>query len=674
MPISNRAWRKISPFELSKGFRNDLSSLMLQAGSASSIGEKVEWMESLVDWIRLSPSADAKGSAGELRSVRIRFLLQSLDKNEAWKKNISRMFRSLILETEIIPLLCETGLNSEEGFLSETFERILQSIVPSPQDNRDLAELFSRIFDEDSDPEWLENIDGELARSLSQIIFSDPDTDSKIREKFSVSLSEAILIICAHLQSLGLQAEIRKRTYIKSANSSAFSKLHFHLLDSIKRGQLDFQQFTQLEEDCRNEILSGFAHLEEHGVSVSIVYRLERMEKFLHRLRLLVATYFSDSSNDKVVLKLLANLISSNLERKSLRAFLKHNLHMLSRKIVERTGISGEHYITQSAKEFWQMFFSALGGGVVTAFTTLAKFVVTKSNPALFFEGLFSWINYSGSFLFMQACHFTLATKQPSMTASSLASHLKEGSSPEDFSLLVARIFRSQFISAVGNIGAVIPIALLISFIQVHAFNGEILSVDAARKTIASLDPTRSLTIFYGALTGIVLWLSSIGAGWTENWFVLRRIPETLSQSPFLKRVFGKRAEKVARWINKNVSGIGGNLCLGFLLAFIPVAGSFFGLPLEVRHVTLSAGSLTYAFYAVPSPTAAELAMGAFSVFCIGLLNFGVSFAAALFVAIRAREVRAKRLHLFRRNLLLFARKRWWLFFYPSKNTRISSN
>jgi site-specific recombinase len=203
-------------------------------------------------------------------------------------------------------------------------------------------------------------------------------------------------------------------------------------------------------------------------VSISLVYRLERMEKYLSRLELLVKVFFSTQDQERATLLLLANLVKSNHERRSVRAFLKHNLHMLSRKIVERTGVSGEHDITQTTKEYWQRFFSAVGGGVLTAFTNLGKFAVSKSNPAPFFEGLFSWINYSGSFLTMQMLHFTLATKQPSMKASALASHLKEGSNPQEFSLLVARIFRSQFISALGNIGAVIPSALIIFWIQKH--------------------------------------------------------------------------------------------------------------------------------------------------------------------------------------------------------------
>ncbi len=173
------------------------------------------------------------------------------------------------------------------------------------------------------------------------------------------------------------------------------------------------------------------------------------------------------------------------------------------------------------------------------------------------------------------------------------------------------------------------------------------------------------------ALTGIILWISSIGGGWAENWFVLRRIPETLAQSPLLKKIFGKKTSKVSKWIGKNISGIGASLCLGFLFAFVPVAGSFFGFPLEVRHVTLSAGSLTYAFCALENPTLQQYLMGAVSIVCIGLLNFGISFTAALSVAIRARDLRSKRLHLFRKSLFSFFLQRWWIFFYPSKNVNI---
>lgn len=76
------------------------------------------------------------------------------------------------------------------------------------------------------------------------------------------------------------------------------------------------------------------------------------------------------------------------------------------------------------------------------------------------------------------------------------------------------------------------------------------------------------------------------------------------------------------------------------MLGFMPMAFAFAGLPLDVRHVTLSAASA--AFAAGPGIAAgavpwAALAWAAVGVMVIGFLNFGVSFALSLRLAIQAR-------------------------------------
>jgi site-specific recombinase len=62
-----------------------------------------------------------------------------------------------------------------------------------------------------------------------------------------------------------------------------------------------------------------------------------------------------------------------------------------------------------------------------------------------------------------------------------------------------------------------------------------------------------------------------------------------------------------------------------------------FGLPLEGRHVTLATGTL--AFAACSLGTARLTLAPCIGIALIGLLNFGVSFALALAVALRARDV-----------------------------------
>jgi site-specific recombinase len=72
-----------------------------------------------------------------------------------------------------------------------------------------------------------------------------------------------------------------------------------------------------------------------------------------------------------------------------------------------------------------------------------------------------------------------------------------------------------------------------------------------------------------------------------------------------------------------------------------PIAGKFFGLPLDVRHVTLSAGALTLAVCSrgAANLNTPEVRAAALGIAVIGTLNFGVSFVLAISIALRAREV-----------------------------------
>jgi site-specific recombinase len=269
----------------------------------------------------------------------------------------------------------------------------------------------------------------------------------------------------------------------------------------------------------------------------------------------------------------------------------------------------------------------------------------------------------------MQFLGFTLATKQPSMTAAALAKTIKDSKGEhqlDDLVVLIARISRSQFAAAIGNVFTVVPVVIVLDLLWVATSGHHFLNEEAARTSVASFDPIHSGTIFFAALTGMLLWVSSLGAGWLENWVTYRRLPEAIRHHR-LGRVVGRdRLAKVADFVANHSAGIGGNVTLGFLLAMVPVFGAFFGLPLEVRHITLSTGTLTFA--------GCTLGAGAISVSAcigialIGLLNFGVSFAFALAVAFRAREVSARE----RVGLAVSVWKAFLRqplrFFYPPKN------
>jgi site-specific recombinase len=236
---------------------------------------------------------------------------------------------------------------------------------------------------------------------------------------------------------------------------------------------------------------------------------------------------------------------------------------------------------------------------------------------------------------------------------------------------LISRIARSQFAAAVGNVSGVIVTCLLFDLIYTAATGGSFMPSDKGVATAQAFDPNpfHSGTLFYAALTGVLLWISSLFAGWFENWVVYRRLPEAIEHHRWGKR-FGKdRMTKWARFLEHHAAGFGGSISLGALLAFVPTLGKFTGLPLDVRHITLSTGSLTLAVDGAGLETmgTSTFVYACLGIACMGLLNFGVSFALALVVAMRARDVPRGERKLLPGAVLRRFIRRPYEFFYPPK-------
>ena len=85
--------------------------------------------------------------------------------------------------------------------------------------------------------------------------------------------------------------------------------------------------------------------------------------------------------------RLVFVLTRARLHDRSLRALVYTNLHLLARKLVERAGRTGEHYITATRREYWQMLASAAGGGLVTLGTLALKLEITMLFLPLFWRG-----------------------------------------------------------------------------------------------------------------------------------------------------------------------------------------------------------------------------------------------------------------------------------------------
>jgi site-specific recombinase len=243
--------------------------------------------------------------------------------------------------------------------------------------------------------------------------------------------------------------------------------------------------------------------------------------------------------------------------------------------------------------------------------------------------------------MLMQVLGFSLATKQSSMTAAALAGSIKSSGDASELVAMIARVTRSQLAAALGNVAIVIPSALAGDLLWQHYYNTHYFTTEYAHHFIESIQANDPALAAYAGITGVLLWASSLAAGWLENWAVYRRLPEAIAQHR-IKRIVGERVTKWAsRVFAHNIAGVGGNIAIGLLLGLTPILAKFAGLPIDIRHITLSTGSLTLSIVSLGSGSLGEpeIQRAALGILVIGAMNFGVSFVLALTIAMRAREV-----------------------------------
>jgi site-specific recombinase len=260
-------------------------------------------------------------------------------------------------------------------------------------------------------------------------------------------------------------------------------------------------------------------------------------------------------------------------------------------------------------------------------------------------------LNYVFSFLLMQAGGFLLASKMPAATAAALVDAMEDPA--KDRMVSLKAISRTQFVVTIANLVGAVPASILVDRIFRAVVGHPFLTPAEAEHGVYMLFPHTSGTIFFAAATGVFLWLSSLATGWTANYVALHKMSDSIANSLRIRRRIGaNRAAKLADWAAHHAAGSAGFIVLGFLLGTMPILFELFGIPFEVRHVTLSAASLGYALDArhiARQLTVYETFSAFTGVAFVGVLNIATSFGLSFLLAVRARSIGdAQSRHFFR--------------------------
>ncbi|HTZ89988.1 MAG TPA: hypothetical protein VMA71_06595 [Alloacidobacterium sp.] len=575
--------------------------------------------------------------------------IRLLEQDKPLRARFDASWQAMLTELDSVPLFADAGLPARHALLPEAFRRLFQRLLPSAREESDTARVFTAVFPSEKTVERFLKLDNTTFVRLARILW--PTTGLSAVPQVADDIRQSLSLLATRVAGRGVTAAVRERGSTRNVEASPFYQLVFAtqaFLQSTQQASENagaLSQWLEAVHACRREMVQVRLHMEDAGVSTALVFDLSSMDASLDRMQLLAATIAGDVQHSLQPARLLLNtLVAGRLEDTQLGPLIRQNLNLLARKTVERTGHSGEHYIANTRREYYQMWLAALGGGLLTVFTAAIKLRIMENAWPFFVEGFLIGTDYAISFLLLQIFGLALATKQPSMTGAALAGIVRENRGVSRWSKIAdfaARISRTQLAAALGNVIAVCLGAIAFEQLWRKIFLQSYLPSATAKHVYETLHPFTSATSIDAALTGVILWAAGVIGGVCENFAVYNRIPAAIAQHPIGMRIGVRRMQRLAHWFENNIASWSTSIVLGYMLGFTPEIAHFFGLPLDVRHVTLNTGmlALSAARYGVESFGHHWFYFAVAGIGITFVLNLGVSFAVATITALRAYNV-----------------------------------
>ncbi len=578
--------------------------------------------------------------------------LGMLEQDLELRSRFQQGWTSMLGSLDSVSFLAEAGIPAQHALFREITSRFFQRWLPAPREEADTARLFAAVFCSSRTVQRFLDMDATLFARLVANLWRAEGLAAY--PHVHQDLHEALRLLAARVSARGTSRAVRQRGGDQTVEQSPSYALVFatekfidceHAASPGDCPDECRERWLNAVYACRGELAIVRINMEDAGVNSPLVFDLGAMDAALDRMEMLAATLVERTSKLSAAVRLLLNtLVRGLLEDTRISSLIQQNFNLLARKTVERTGHGGEHYIAHSRREYWQMWGAAIGGGFLTVFTAAIKLHLVGEHWPPFVEAVLIGTNYAISFLLLQIFGLALATKQPAMTGATLADIIRRnrGDSRRDqITEFGASISRTQLAAALGNILAVCIGAVIFNLLWLRHFHTPYVPAEQAQKVYLSLRPLASATAIDAALTGVLLWLAGLIGGWCENFAVYHRIPASIAQHPFGQTIGAGNMQKVAGWVDRNIGRWSTSISLGYLMGFTPVFFEFFGLPLDVRHVTLNTGMFAFAA-ARFGPSAFRqvwLYSAMVGIAIMFVLNLGVSFAIASFVALRAYDV-----------------------------------
>ena len=606
-----------------------------------------------------------------------------LKDNEKIKENLLFYIHHIFKDKPFNLSLTEADILSENAFYPEFKKRILNKILPPIENENTIWYLVDNVLvTPRKDLQFFQNSPEDKMDELFRLLRIDKFINNQhVKNELLFSLN----ILAWRVIGNALDVEVMKMApeYRNFDNPFLALQNELDVLNAEFKANPDFQlsstddiykQTKIYLDQCLEFVNIAFKNSSKYGISSKTNQSLLKIRQQLTRMSDIIKLFLINDEQDYLInsKQLFFNILKYKSHKNNLRDLISDSTRLKSHLITNHTAETGTHYITSTFKSYMKMFWKASGGGVIVGALCVLKMLYSYVPASDFAHAFLFSMNYAMGFIMIYLMRFSLATKQPAMTAATMAKVLSEGNSRNtyiEFAHVVSQLFRSQFIAFVGNVLLSFPVSLLIIY-GLEVLFKQNFAFEKSGKLLYDLDPFHSKAILHACIAGVFLFISGVISGNLSNSSVFYQIPKRIAKNPFINYFFGQSfAKQLSVYYSKNWAGIISNFWFGVFLGATAPVGLFLGLDLDIRHITFAAGNFALGLYGKDFVISSSAFWIAFvTVFIIGFFNFAVSFGLSMLLAFRSRKVEMSEVKEIFREIFSYFLRNPFRFFFPLRS------
>jgi site-specific recombinase len=620
-------------------------------------------LAALFDFVRPRDRHDIDGPGARYTAV-----IALMETDPVRAAQVRRHVLRLLATRRLVGFFADSGILPSTGFFTEMGRIITDRLLADVPDPDDLRGALRQVFHRRRDWVWFSALPTDLSCRFWHLIARETPADEDMGRAITAQLMEALLILSYRIGGTDVEGEFGRLgpefkefaacfRGLTGASQRYVDAVRAHIADPSLRA-LDSAEVQVLIDQCQAVIGRARRLAAAQGTSVRLSYVLRRSEQSLQRISDLgylldagVVNAELDLRRDMVVARwsaLVRSALAAESQRCSLRSHVGTGVSMLAMRVTENAARTGEHYIAETRAAYRAMWGAAMGAGALIGAMALIKIFTSKLDLAPIGYALGYSLIYGLGFVLIYMLHLTVATKQPAMTAQTIAGYLGElhangARRAADLDRVVdlfAAVGRTQTAAILGNVVVAFPVALLLCLLLSTLSGASPIDAAKVEHLLHDLDIV-GWALPHAALAGVFLFLSGVLTGYFDNQASYARLAQRIERLPWLRQLAGApRAARLGVYLEANLGGLLGNFLFGCMLGTAGTIGMILGLPIDIRHIAFSSANLGFAWagsgFSLPWQV---FAWGLLGVMMIGIVNLLVSFSLALWMAMRARAI-----------------------------------